>query len=102
MKVRDMSDEIRELTEQDFARAMPRKQRERILRGQLTGGEDVVVLRRFVGLTQQEFASALGISVHTLRNWEQDRRHPEGPALALLRIAARHPRVLRENLAAAV
>lgn len=102
MKVRDMSDEIRELTDRDFARAMPRKQRERILRGQLTGGEDVVALRRFVGLTQQEFASALGISVHTLRNWEQDRRHPEGPALALLRIAARHPRVLRENLAAAV
>jgi len=34
----------------------------------------------------------------TLRNWEQDRRSPEGPALALLRIAARHPRILRENL----
>jgi putative transcriptional regulator len=97
-----MSDEIRELTERDFARAMPRKQRERILRGQLAGGGDVIALRRFVGLTQQQFADALGISVHTLRNWEQDRRSPDGPALALLRIAARHPRVLRENLAAAV
>jgi putative transcriptional regulator len=97
-----MKDEIRELTEQDFARAMPRKQRERILRGQLAGGEDVVALRSFTGLTQQQFADALGISVHTLRNWEQGRRSPEGPALALLRIAARHPRVLRENLAAAV
>ena len=41
---------------------------------------------------------ALGISVHTLRNWEQGRRRPEGPALALLRIAARHPRIIRENL----
>ncbi|HYV85440.1 MAG TPA: helix-turn-helix domain-containing protein [Patescibacteria group bacterium] len=81
---------------------MPRKQRERILRGQLAGGEDVIELRRFTGLTQQEFADALGISVHTLRNWEQNRRSPEGPALALLRIAARHPRVLKENLAAAV
>jgi putative transcriptional regulator len=97
-----MSDEIRELTDKDFARAMPRRQRERILRGRLEGGEDVVALRRFVGLTQQQFADALGISVHTLRNWEQGRRSPEGPALALLRIAARHPRVLRENLAAAV
>ena len=48
----------------------------------------------------RHFADALGISVHTLRNWEQGRRHPEGPALALLRIAARHPRVLQENLAA--
>lgn len=97
-----MKNEIRELTERDFVRAMPRKQRERILRGQLAGGEDVVALRRFTGLTQQEFADALGISVHTLRNWEQGRRSPEGPALALLRIAARHPRVLKENLAAAV
>ena len=97
-----MSDEIRELTDKDFARAMPRKQRERILRGELKGGDDVVALRRFVGLTQQQFADALGISVHTLRNWEQGRRSPDGPALALLRIAARHPRVLRENLAAAV
>ena len=96
-----MNDEIRELTDRDFARAMPRKQRERILRGQLVGGEDVIALRRFVGLTQQQFADALGISVHTLRNWEQGRRSPDGPALALLRIAARHPRVLRENLAAA-
>ena len=49
-------------------------------------------------MTQSDFAEALGISVHTLRNWEQDRRTPEGPALSLLRIAARHPHVVRENL----
>ena len=61
---------------------------------------DIAALRKFIGMTQEEFATALGISVHTLRNWEQGRRAPEGPALALLRIAARHPRVLRENLAA--
>lgn len=95
-----MKSETRELTDRDFARAIPRKQRERILSGRLAGGEDVIALRRFVGLTQQQFADALGISVHTLRNWEQSRRSPEGPALALLRVAARHPRVLRENLAA--
>ena len=52
-------------------------------------GEDIAALRRFVGLTQAQFALAMGISVHTLRNWEQGRRHPEGPAIALLRIAAR-------------
>lgn len=92
-------DSIPELTERDFARAIPSKQRERILRGQISGGGDVVALRRFVGLTQEQFAKALGISVHTLRNWEQGRRSPEGPALALLRVAARHPRVLKENLA---
>jgi putative transcriptional regulator len=41
------------------------------------------------------------ISVHTLRNWEQDRRRPVGPAVGLIRIAARHPRVLLENLRSA-
>jgi putative transcriptional regulator len=93
-------DEIRELTEEDFARAIPRKQRERIMRGRIDPVKDIAALRRFAGLTQQEFAEALSISVHTLRNWEQGRRSPEGPALALLRVAARHPRVLRENLGA--
>src|SRR5690348_13762234 len=80
----------RELTKDDFARTLRRSQRQRIMRGELEPG-DVAALRRFIGLTQAQFAEALGISVHTLRNWEQDRRFPEGPALALLRIAARHP-----------
>ena len=95
-----MNDDSRELTKEDFARAMPRRQRARIMSGRIDAQRDVVALRRFAGLTQEEFAEALGISIHTLRNWEQGRRSPEGPALALLRIAARHPRVLRENLAA--
>ena len=95
-----MAEEIHELTEEDFARAIPRKQRQRILEGVIEGGDDVVAIRHFVQMTQQDFAAALGISVHTLRNWEQNRRKPEGPAVALLRIAARHPRVLRENLVA--
>jgi putative transcriptional regulator len=69
--------------------------------GQIESGEDVAALRRFVGLSQVQFAAALGISVHTLRNWEQGRRRPEGPALALLKIAARHPNIVRENLASA-
>ena len=71
------------------------------MRGQFESGADVVALRQFVRLTQEKFALAMGISVHTLRNWEQDRRRPEGPAIALLRIAARHPRILRENLESA-
>lgn len=91
---------IPELTSADFARSLRRSQRERIMRGQLESG-DVAALRRFIGLSQTKFAEALGISVHTLRNWEQDRRTPEGPALALLRIAARHPSVVRENVPSA-
>ncbi len=90
--------DIPELTEEQFARAMPASVRKRLMLGQISSGEDIAALRRFVGLTQVQFAQAMGISVHTLRNWEQGRRHPEGPALALLRIAARHPRIIRENV----
>jgi DNA-binding transcriptional regulator YiaG len=90
-----------ELTSEDFNRSIRRSMRGRLMAGNIRGGDDIVALRRFVGLTQEAFAAALCISIHTLRNWEQDRRHPEGPGLALLRIAARHPRVLKENLTGA-
>jgi len=93
--------DIPELTPQQFARAIPSRVRKRLLLGRFDSGEDFVALRRFVGLTQAQFAGAMGISIHTLRNWEQGRRHPEGPAIALLRIAARHPRIIRENVEAA-
>jgi putative transcriptional regulator len=71
--------------------------RKRIMQGRFESGEDIAALRNFIGLTQAEFAKAIEISVHTLRNWEQGRRKPEGPALALLRIAARHPRIIRDE-----
>lgn len=93
--------DIPELTAEQMARAIPARVRRRLMLGQFESGEDVAVLRRFVGLTQARFAQAMGISVHTLRNWEQGRRHPEGPAIALLRIAARHPRIIRENIESA-
>lgn len=93
-----MTNDNRELTDKDFASAMPARLRRRLMKGQFETGKDIAALRRFVRLTQVKFAEAMGISVHTLRNWEQDRRRPEGPALALLRIAARHPRILHENL----
>ena len=93
-----MTNDNRELTDDDFASAMPARLRRRLMKGQFETGQDIAALRRFVRLTQVRFAEAMGISVHTLRNWEQDRRRPEGPALALLRIAARHPKILRENL----
>ena len=93
--------DIPELTDEQFARAIPARVRRRLMRGQIDSGKDIAALRTFVGLSQTQFAQAIGISVHTLRNWEQDRRHPEGPAIALLRIAARHPRIIRENLESA-
>ena len=94
-----MTEDPRELNRADFRRALSRRDRERIVRGDFRNGADIRALRNFTGLSQVRFAEALGISVHTLRNWEQDRRTPEGPALALLRVVARHPRVVYENLA---
>jgi DNA-binding transcriptional regulator YiaG len=95
-----MSD-IPELTPKQLARAIPARVRRRLMQGQFESGADIAALRRFVGLSQPKFAQAMGISVHTLRNWEQGRRRPEGAAIALLRIAARHPRIIRENLRSA-
>jgi len=89
------------VTRRKLALAIPTRLRRRLSVGRFETGKDVVMLRRLVGLTQPEFALAIGISVHTLRNWEQDRRRPEGPSIALLRIAARHPKILRENLISA-
>jgi putative transcriptional regulator len=89
--------DIPELTDEQLASAIPARVRRRLAAGHIESGADIVALRGFVGLSQTQFAAALGISVATLRNWEQGRRQPEGPALALLRIAARHPRIIREN-----
>jgi putative transcriptional regulator len=48
-------------------------------------------VRSIYDLTQKQFAAMLGISIGTLRNWEQGRRTPDGPARVLLQIAASHP-----------
>lgn len=48
------------------------------------------------GLSQAQFAAALGVSKRTLEQWEQGRREPSGAAQTLLKIAERHPEVLLE------
>lgn len=53
--------------------------------------KDAAAIRETYGLSQERFASLLGISVRTLQNWEQGRRSPRGPARVLLRVAALHP-----------
>lgn len=61
---------------------------------------EVQGIRRRLGLSQQAFAHLIGVSVATLRNWEQGRRRPVGPARALLRIAATHPDAVLDALSA--
>ena len=50
------------------------------------GNVDVQAIRKQTGLSQQQFALLIGVSVRTLQNWEQGRRTLQGPALALLKI----------------
>jgi putative transcriptional regulator len=59
---------------------------------------DVKSIRRKVGMTQQEFADAFGISVSTLRHWERGDRRPRGPALVLLNVVDRDPEAVLRAL----
>lgn len=59
---------------------------------------DVKTIRRKLKLSQPEFASTFNVSLATVRNWEQKRRKPEGPALVLLRVVAKHPEAVIDAL----
>jgi len=78
-----------EWTAADFARARPFTEVRKQWRAQ----------RERAGLTQEQLAAIMGVSVRTLQEWEQGRREPTGPAKALLTIAQRRPDVLREIFA---
>ena len=76
------------------------------------GGEDVPVrvttvrvpttnvraIRRKLGLSQSEFAAKFGFQPATLKNWEQGRTRPDGPARVLLAVIARHPDAVEDAL----
>ena len=95
------------MKQKDFDRLVASvKQAGAIRRGQLTPGrvtefrpEDVRAIRGKLDKSQEEFALMIGVSVATLQNWEQGRRRPEGPARALLRVAAKNPQAVAEALA---
>jgi len=59
---------------------------------------DVKNIRANVGMSQNEFASAFGISVGTLRHWERGDRTPRGPALVLLNVVAKQPKAVLKAL----
>ena len=61
----------------------------------------VRALRRRACLTQMEFAAKLGVPVETIRNWEQGKRAPRGPARALLAVIAHAPDTVFQALAKA-
>jgi putative transcriptional regulator len=57
---------------------------------------DVVAIRQKTGLSQAAFARRIGVSVGTIRNWEQGRRASQGPARVLLTLLDRNPRIVEE------
>jgi len=74
------------------------QQADSIIKGQTTAARitefvdpEVKAIRTKTGLSQSRFANLLGVSKRTLENWEQGRRHPTGPARALLKIVEADP-----------
>ena len=59
---------------------------------------DIKEVRKNIGLSQQKFAELFGISVSTLRNWEQGRRKPSGSANVLLRVLQHNPKAVLESI----
>ncbi len=56
--------------------------------------EQVVLVRKKLGLSQEAFARLLNTPVGTIRGWEQNRREPPPCALVLMQIAVDHPHVM--------
>jgi putative transcriptional regulator len=79
--------DARPLTPEDFAS------------GKLKRTPQVKIIRRALGLSQEEFAARFHIPVGTLRDWEQGRSEPDAPGRAYLTVIARQPDVVREALA---
>lgn len=61
---------------------------------------EITEVRRKLKMTQTQFATAFGISVSTLRNWEQGHRNPTGAAITLIKVAKRHPKAVLEAVLA--
>jgi len=59
---------------------------------------DVKEIRKNLGLTQPVFASAFGLSLYTLRNWEQGKRQPDPAARAYLKVISVAPEIVRKAL----
>jgi putative transcriptional regulator len=93
----------------ETARVLRRKRRERVARlfglpkstsrAATSDTVDVRATRQLTGLSQAKFAELLGIELSTVRNWEQGRRQPTGPARALLRAIRNNPVAVIKALA---
>src|SRR3990172_387052 len=95
-----------QIKKQDFDKLVESvKQAGKILRGEMKPSRtfkfrsaDIKAIRVRLGKSQSEFALMIGVSIATLQNWEHGRRYPEGPARALLKVAAENPEAVAEAL----
>lgn len=80
---------------------------EAYMRGEAAGSQihkveipepDVRAIRAGTGLSQAEFARSIGVAPATVKNWEQGRRHPHGPARVLLALVQAEPGIIQDRL----
>ena len=94
-----------EMNKKNFAELLQSvKEAGKIMRGEMKPSrqfvfddkEDIQEVRQGFNASQSEFARFMGVSIDTLQNWEQGRRHPTGPAKVLLQIVVRKPEIFTE------
>lgn len=81
------------------------KEGDKILKGEIKPSRyfkieplEIKKIRSATGKTQKSFAEMIGVNINTLRNWEQGRRQPEGPARTLLKIVSKYPDIVQKAL----
>jgi len=80
------------------ARAHLRGERVKGLKVHVPPELDVAAIRKRAGLSQAAFARSIGVAAGTIKNWEQGRRQPEGPARVLLGMLHHNPHIVEEVL----
>jgi len=95
MTGKDLIDGMKEALE--FSKGNTKGSRVRNIR--VPGDVDVRAIRLRLEMSQAEFAEAFGFSLPTLRNWEQGRRFPDGPARTLLKVIDSDPNAVETALA---
>ncbi len=94
-----LGDELVQAMAQAMAHAQGKKSRVRI-RNVSISPDDVQRARQRLGLSQDQFADAFGVSASTLRKWEQGQRSPTGAARTLMKIIEREPKAVMRALEA--
>ena len=82
--------------QQDLLESVRQMRRGEVARNTKVKLPSAAEARMRMGLSQQDFAELLGVSPRTLQDWEQGRREPTGAARMLLKVAVKHPGVLRK------